>query len=186
MTWNTWKRWAIKFPSHRSRPKEEMAKSDFKFMTPVRVRWMECDAQGIVYNGAYLDYLEIGQAEYYRNLGFAIYTIPKSGYFDFAVVKSTLEFKAPARVDEIIELHIRVSKIGTTSLTLNMEIYSQDGGRLLTSIEAIYVGYDSATETSKPVPDDIRQLVTHFEETGEVLPMDQFPDLAKATSHRQG
>ena len=162
-----------------------MSKSDFRFKTSVRVRWMECDAQGIVYNGAYLGYLEIVQAEYYRNLGFAIYIIPKSGYFDFAVVKSTLEFKAPARLDEIIDLHIRVSKIGNTSLTLNMEIYPEDSDRLLTSIEAIYVGYDSVTETSKRVPNDIRQLVTHFEETGEVLPMEQFPDLAKATSYKQ-
>ena len=143
---------------------------------------MECDAQGIVYNGAYLGYLEIGQAEYYRNLGFAIYIIPQSGYFDFAVVKSTQEFKAPAKVDEIIELHVRVSNIGNTSLTLNLEIYPEGSDRLLTSIETIYVGYDAATESSRPVPDAIRQLVTHFEEKGEVLPIDQFPELAKATS----
>ena len=159
-----------------------MAKSDFRFKTPVRVRWMECDAQGIVYNGAYLGYLEIGQAEYYRNLGFAIYTIPQSGYFDFAVVKSTQEFKAPAKVDEIIELHVRVSNIGNTSLTLNLELYLEGSDRLLTSIETVYVGYDAATESSRPVPDAIRQLVTHFEETGEVFPIDQFPELAKATS----
>ena len=162
-----------------------MAKSDFKFMTTVRVRWMECDAQGIVYNGAYLGYLEIGQAEYYRNLGFAIYIIPKSGYFDFAVVKSTQEFKAPAKVDEIIELHVRISKIGTTSLILNLEIYPEGSDRLLTSIETVYEGYDAATESSRPVPDAIRQLVTHFEETGEVLPIDRFPELAKATSFNQ-
>ncbi|NQW23159.1 MAG: acyl-CoA thioesterase [SAR202 cluster bacterium] len=162
-----------------------MAKADFKFKTSVRVRWMECDAQGIVYNGAYLGYLEIGQSEYYRNLGFAIYVIPQSGYFDFAVVKSTLEFKAPARVDQIIELHVRVSNIGNASLTLNMEIYPAGSDRLLSSVEAIYVGYDAVTETSKRVPDDIRQLVNHFEETGEVLPIAQFPDLAKATAYRQ-
>ncbi|HIN36554.1 MAG TPA: acyl-CoA thioesterase [Dehalococcoidia bacterium] len=162
-----------------------MAKSDFRFMTTVRVRWMECDAQGIVYNGAYLGYLEIGQAEYYRNLGFAIYIIPQSGYFDFAVVKSTQEFKAPAKVDEIIELHVRVSKIGNTSLTLNLEIFPEGSDRLLTSIETVYVGYDAATESSRPVPDAIRQLVTHFEETGDVLPIEQFPDLAKATSFNQ-
>lgn len=154
-------------------------------MTTVRVRWMECDAQGIVYNGAYLGYLEIGQAEYYRNLGFAIYIIPQSGYFDFAVVKSTQEFKAPAKVDEIIELHVRVSKIGSTSLTLNLEIYPEGSDRLLTSIETVYVGYDAATESSRPVPDAIRLLVTHFEETGDVLPIEQFPDLAKATSFNQ-
>ncbi len=146
---------------------------------------MECDAQGIVYNGAYLGYLEIGQAEYYRNLGFAIYIIPQSGYFDFAVVKSTQEFKAPAKVDEIIELHVRVSKIGNTSLTLNLEIYPEGSDRLLTSIETVYVGYDAATESSRPVPDAIRQLVTRFEETGDVLPIEQFPDLAKATSFNQ-
>ncbi len=162
-----------------------MAKSDFRFMTKIRVRWMECDGQGIVYNGAYLGYLEIGQAEYYRNLGFAIYIIPQSGYFDFVVVKSTQEFKAPAKVDEIIELHVRVSNIGTTSLTLNLEIYAEGNDRLLTSIETVYVGYDTATESTRPVPDAIRGLVTHFEETGEVLPIEQFPELAKATSFNQ-
>ena len=146
---------------------------------------MECDGQGIVYNGAYLGYLEIGQAEYYRNLGFAIYIIPQSGYFDFVVVKSTQEFKAPAKVDEIIELHVRVSNIGTTSLTLNLEIYAEGNDRLLTSIETVYVGYDTATESTRPVPDAIRELVTHFEETGEVLPIEQFPELAKATSFNQ-
>ena len=159
-----------------------MAKSDFRFMTKIRVRWMECDGQGIVYNGAYLDYLEIGQAEYYRNLGFAIYIIPQSGYFDFVVVKSTQEFKAPAKVDEIIEVYVRVSNIGNTSLTLNLEIYAEGNDRLLTSIETVYVGYDTATESTRPVPDAIRGLVTHFEETGEVLPIEQFPELAKATS----
>ena len=162
-----------------------MAKSDFRFMTKIRVRWMECDGQGIVYNGAYLDYLEIGQAEYYRNLGFAIYIIPQSGYFDFVVVKSTQEFKASAKVDEIIELHVRVSNIGNTSLTLNLEIYAEGNDRLLTSIETVYVGYDTATESTRPVPDAIRELVTHFEETGEVLPIEQFPELAKATSFNQ-
>jgi hypothetical protein len=47
------------------------------------------------------------------------------------------------------------------------------------------VGYDAATESSKPVPDAIRQLVTHFEETGDVLPLEKFPDLAEATSFRK-
>ena len=162
-----------------------MAQSYFRFKTPVRVRWMECDAQGIVYNGAYLGYLEVGQAEYYRNLGFAIYTIPESGYIDFAVVKSTLEFKAPAKVDEIIDLYVRVSKIGNTSLTLNMEIYPEDSDRLLTEIETIYVGYDAATESSKPVPEDIRRLITHYEDTGGILPLDQLPDLSKAIRFNQ-
>ena len=42
----------------------KMPKTDFKFHTEFRVRWMECDAQGIVFNGAYLGYLELSTAEY--------------------------------------------------------------------------------------------------------------------------
>ncbi len=141
---------------------------------------MECDAQGIVFNGAYTGYLEVAQAEYFRNLGFGIYRIAQIGYFDFAVVKTTVEYKSPARIDEMIEVYVRVSKFGNTSMTLEMEIYYPDSDRLLTKMEAVYVGYDAPTETTRRVPDDIRELVGQFEQTGEVLPIDRFPELAKA------
>jgi acyl-CoA thioester hydrolase len=157
-----------------------MPKSDFKFRTEFRVRWMECDAQGIVFNGAYLGYLEVAQAEYFRNLGFSIYRIAQRGYFDSAVVKTTLEFKAPARVDDVLELHTRVARIGNTSLVLEMEIYRQDSDQPLSSIEAIYVGFHADTLQTRPVPDAIRTLVDHFEATGETLPLEGFPELHAA------
>ena len=157
-----------------------MAKSDFKFHTPLRVRWMECDAQGIVYNGAYMDYLEVGQSEYYRNLGFSIYKVGQRGFFDTAVVKTTLEFKAPARVDEMLELYVRVGEFGNTSFHLEMEIYKQHSDTLIASIAGVYVGFDAPSSTSRRVPDELRELVGHFEASGEVLPMSRFPKLAEA------
>ncbi len=159
-----------------------MSKPDFRFKTPVRVRHMEGDAQGIVFNGAYLGYLEIAQAEYFRNLGFSIYRIARAGYFDSAVVKTTLEFKAPARVDQMLHLYARVVAIGTTSLTLEVEIYPQDSEQLLTTIQAVYVGFTSQTGETRPVPGEIRALVEHFETTGQVLPLTDFPELARAAS----
>jgi acyl-CoA thioester hydrolase len=143
---------------------------------------MECDAQGIVFNGAYLGYLEIAQAEYFRHLGFSIYQIAQRGYFDSAVVKATLEFKAPARIDDVLELHSRVSRIGNTSITLEVEIYRQDSEGLLSWIQAVYVGFYPQTMGTRPVPDDIRSLVEHYEATGEVLPLSRFPALAEAAA----
>ena len=157
-----------------------MPKADFRFSTQVRVRWMECDAQGIVFNGAYLGYLEIAQAEYFRNLGFSIYRIAQNGYFDSAVVKADLEFKAPARVDEMLELFARVERIGNTSITLLVEIYAAESDRLLTNIEAVYVGFHAESGATRRVPDAIRSLVGHFEATGEVQELAGFPELAKA------
>ena len=160
-----------------------MPKSDFKFHTEFRVRWMECDAQGIVFNGAYLGYLELAQAEYYRNLGIGIYHMPQSGYFDFAVVKTTLEFKAPARMDEIVEAYVRVSRIGNTSLDMEMELYRPNPELLLTRIDAVYVGYDAAKETTRRVPDALREIINHYERTGEVLPLSRFPALYQGLAH---
>ncbi len=157
-----------------------MPKSDFRFHTEFRVRWMECDAQGIVFNGAYLGYLEVAQAEYYRNLGIGIYHLPRSGYFDLAVVKTTIEFKSPAFVDEIIQAYVRVSRFGNTSMDMQMELWRPNPELQLTTIDAVYVGYDAATGATRRAPDDFRELIGHYEDTGEVLPLSRFPELDRA------
>ena len=157
-----------------------MPKADFKFHTSLQVRWKECDAQRIVFNGAYMDYLEVGQAEYFQNLGFSIYGIAQQGFFDTAMVKATLEFKAPARVDDMLDLYVRVGNFGNTSFHVDMEIYQQSDGSLLTSAQSICVAYCAESSAKRRVPDEIRELVSHFEATGEVLPLSRFPKLAEA------
>ena len=157
-----------------------MPRTDFRFRTGFRIRWMECDAQGIVFNGAYLGYLEMATAEYWRNLGIGIYHLPRSGYFDLAVVKTTIEFRAPALVDEIVEAYVTVSRIGNSSMDMQMELYRPDPERLLTTIDAVYVGYDATTRASRRVPDDFRELINHYEQTGEALPLSRFPELDDA------
>ena len=163
-----------------------MPKDDFRFRTELRVRWMECDAQGIVFNGAYLGYLEVAQAEYYRNLGIGIYHLPRSGYFDLAVVKTTIEFKAPALVDEVIDAYIRVSRFGNTSMDLQMELHRREPELLLTAVDAVYVGYDAATGDTRRVPDAFRELIGHYEQTGEVLSLSRFPELNEAMNRATG
>ena len=157
-----------------------MARADFKFSTGFRIRWMECDAQGIVFNGAYLGYLEMATAEYWRNLGIGIYHLPRSGYFDLAVVKTTIEFRSPALVDEMVEAYVNVARIGNSSMDMRMELYRPDPELLLTTIDAVYVGYDAASRTSRRVPDDFRELINHYEKTGEVLPLSRFAELDDA------
>ncbi len=160
-----------------------MLRNEFRFSAPVRVRWQECDAQGIAFNGSYLGWLEVAQAEYFRNLGFSIYRIAAAGYFDSAVVKVTIEYKAPARVDQMLELRARVTHIGNTSLTLLVAIYGPDGGPdqpAMTTIESIYVGYYADTGGTRRVPDSIRSLVDRYETTGEVLLLTDFAELAAA------
>lgn len=160
-------------------------RADYRFGMDVRVRWQECDAQRIAFNGSYLGWLEIAQAEYFRNLGFSIYRVAEAGYFDSAVAKVTIEYKTPVRADAMLDLRARVARIGNTSLVLEVGIFAEGGApddSPLTTIEAIYVGFHADTGATRRVPDSIRELVNQWEQAGEVVPLSDFPELAAAQS----
>ena len=61
-----------------------------------------------------------------------------------------------------------------------MEIYQKDSDTVLTVIQGVYVGFDASSSTARRVPDEVRELIGHFEASGEVLPMSRFPKLAEA------
>ena len=145
-----------------------MPKEDFRFSCELRVRWGECDAQGIVFNAQYMNFIEVAQAEYFRNLGIRLYDSDSRRCFDLATVKATLEYMAPARVDDMLEIYIGVARIGNSSLTLKTEMYLADGAQPIHRAEAVYVNYDTELGKARAVPDDVRRLIADFERGGEV------------------
>jgi acyl-CoA thioester hydrolase len=155
-----------------------MARTDFKFSTRLRVRWSECDAQGIVFYGVYVDYLEVAQGDYYRNLGFRLYDPEGRRTFDTATVKATLEYRSPARVDDTLEIHARIAQIGTSSITYRYEAYCLDTGLLVLDAEVVCVDYDAESSASRPVPDGLRAAIEVFEATGVAPPLEDYPDLS--------
>ena len=82
----------------------------------------------------------------------------------------------------MLDIYVRVSNLGNTSITMEMEIYLQDTDTLLTSGRVVYAGYDSNTGATTPVPSAIRRLIEYYEHNGMVLPLEEFPDLASANS----
>ncbi|GBD10610.1 Acyl-CoA thioester hydrolase YbgC [bacterium HR23] len=154
-----------------------MPKSDFRFHFPLRVRWADCDPMGHVFHGRYLEFTEQAQEEYYRHLGTSIYRLAQKGYFDTVVVKVTAEFLAPALLDDLLDIYTRVTRLGEKSITMLSEVYRQGEDTLLCRVEVVYAGWDGVARRSKAIPDDLRRLITHFEATGEVLPIEGFPNL---------
>ena len=68
----------------------------------MRVRYGECDTQKVVFNARYADYVDLSTTEFLRALGFGEALI--NGTFDYQLVKLTIEWKAPARFDQVLEL----------------------------------------------------------------------------------
>ena len=145
-----------------------MSTLDFKFKHTLRVRWKECDVQGIAYYGSYIDFIDVAQAEYFRNLGILTHQPNDRKVFDLAAVKVTLEYKSPAKIDELIDIFIRVEKIGRTSIDKRSEIYRSDTDELLCSVQSISVNFDSELGKSRVVPTEIKDIIQQFESTGHI------------------
>jgi len=138
-----------------------MARSDFSFSHPLRVRWAEVDRQGIVFNGHYLTYFDVGIAEYWRAIGHPYPDALLEQGSDTFAVKATIEYSAPAHYDDLLDVLVRVGRIGRTSLQFLLEIYR--GESQLISGELIYVNADAVTRKPAPVPTFLREAIARFE-----------------------
>jgi acyl-CoA thioester hydrolase len=113
------------------------------FCLRLRVRYQECDAQGIVFNARWLDFVDIAAGEYTRAVFGAIDAV------DLRLRKQTIEWLAPARYDDVLDIRVHVLRIGTTSFTLAHEIARRDA-RLATA-ETVYVVVDNAANAKRPI-----------------------------------
>jgi acyl-CoA thioester hydrolase len=138
-----------------------MAREEFVSSHRLRVRWAEVDMQGIVFNGHYLTYLDIAVTEYWRQIGLPYPQATADTGGELYTVKSILEYANPARYDDELDLLIRCSRIGRTSLIFLIEIWR--GTEQLTRGELVYVHADPRARKSAPLPARLIDAIVRFE-----------------------
>ena len=139
----------------------KLPRDDFRFFQPLRVRWAEVDPQGIVFNGNYLTYADVAITEYFRAMDVAYPADLLKDGGDFFAVKTLLEYLAPARFDDLLDIGVRVSRLGGASMTFELGIWH--GAEQLTSGEVVYVHADAGSRKSLRLPDWLRERVRGFE-----------------------
>ena len=127
-----------------------MNRSDFRFADPLRVRWAEVDMQKVVFNGHYLMYVDTAMGNWWRALALPYEQTLAALDGDLFVRKSTLEYLAPARYDDALEVGIRFESAGTSSLRFVAAVFR--GEELLVHGEIVYVWTDAATRRPQPAP----------------------------------
>ncbi|MEJ5988912.1 YbgC/FadM family acyl-CoA thioesterase [Ramlibacter sp. PS3R-8] len=138
-----------------------MTREEFRFFHRLRVRWAEVDMQKIVFNAHYLMYFDTAVADYWRALAMPYEEGMHQLQGDIYVKKATVEFSASARMDDTLDVGLRCSRIGNSSMVFNGAIFR--GEEMLITCELVYVFADPATQTSKPVPALLREMLTGFE-----------------------
>ena len=140
-----------------------MKRKIYKFFHTLRVRYSEVDAQGIVFNSHYLTYFDCAITEYYRKIKYNYISEVKKSKKDFHVIKTTIEYKKPISFDQIIDLGVKISKIGNTSLTFDISIYSNRKNILLARGNIIQVYTDQIKKCSTPLSKSFVKKIRKFE-----------------------
>ncbi len=141
-------------------------KAPFKFSATTRVGFSDTDAQGIVYYGRYLPYFDLARVEYHRNLGLLGLDIGAEAN-EFVMRACTIEYFAPAVFDDLIEVYVRIARIGRTSATYDCAAYRTRDDVLMVTASQTLVLVDLQERKAVEIPDAYRARIREFE--GEAL-----------------
>jgi acyl-CoA thioester hydrolase len=143
------------------------------FVHELRVRYGECDPQGIVFNANYLLYFDVAFTELWRDAVGPWQEMVARGV-DAVVAEANLNFRSPARFDDQLELRARFAQLGKSAVTT--EIDAMRGEELLVAGRLRHVCVSTLSSVgskpgSRPWPDDIREhLLTWARDHGNPLP----------------
>jgi len=135
-------------------------KPPFKYSAIARVWFSDTDAQGIVYYGRYLPYFDHARTEYHRHLGMTGKWV--LGY-ELVMRASTVEYRAPARFDDLLEIFFRLARIGRTSATYECAAYRMEDDVLMVTATQTVVLVDHETRQPTEIPDAYRTVIRAFE-----------------------
>lgn len=122
----------------------------------LRVRYLECDAQKVVFNARYVDYVDLAVTEFIRAV-WGSYTDLLSNDIDFQVVSLSIDWAAPARYDDILGITVESHKIGDSSFTLKVAVYNALTRARLASVKVVDVLVDATHLKKMTIPEDMRR-----------------------------
>ena len=134
-------------------------KPPFKYAAYTRVGFSDTDAQGIVYYGRYLPYFDLARVEYHRHLGL----LGMGGTHEFVMRASTVEYFAPARFDDLLEVFIRPARIGRTSVTFENAAYRVEDDVLMVTAQQTLVLVDLDERKACPITESYVESLRAFE-----------------------
>jgi acyl-CoA thioester hydrolase len=137
----------------------------FRYAYRTRVGFDETDAQGIVYYGRYMPYFDRARVEYMRDLGVLI---REPADPEFVMRAQHVEYHAPARFDDELEVFVRVRRIGTSSVLWEFEAYNATTDERLVVATQTAVSVDLSERRPVPVEWRVREAIAAFEQELEL------------------
>jgi len=94
-----------------------LRREDYPFTHPIRVRFAETDAMGIVHHSRYIPYFEEARVEYLRHIGHP-YTLWREKGVDAAVLEVFVQYRQALRFDDEIDVHLLLAAVTRTTFQM--------------------------------------------------------------------
>lgn len=135
--------------------------NDYKFSTPIDVRYGDLDPQWHVNNVRFLTFLEHARLNYLMKLNL----FDGKNFFDFNLIVADIHitYLAPITLNQDIKVWLKTERIGNKSLTFVYEIRDEETKEIMAKAETIMVTYDYHKQKSIPVPDTWRKAISQLE-----------------------
>lgn len=124
--------------------------------TFIRVRYAETDQMSVVYYGNYAQYFEVGRVEALREVGVTYKQLEEEGIM-LPVAKLEVNYKAPAKYDDLLTVLTKVKEMPTGKITFHHEIYNQDKQLLVTGL-VVLVFVNTANRKPIRCPRQLQEL----------------------------
>jgi acyl-CoA thioester hydrolase len=140
--------------------------TDYKFKTPIPIRFSDIDAVGHVNNAIYLTYFEVARFNYWREI--IGWNLQENGVI---VGRSEVNYLKPITLDDEIFCYLRVSRIGNSSFDVMHLLVktTPDGEEICTTGKTVCISYDYSVNKSVPIPHRERQRMIEYDEPGLIL-----------------
>jgi acyl-CoA thioester hydrolase len=135
-------------------PETSALKEPFTLL--LRVRYGECDAQQVVFNARYADYVDIALTEYFRVAVGGFQSLMDKG-LDNQVVSLHIDWYSSAKFDDVLAMDVSLQKVGNTSYGFNISISDFLSKKLIAKSTTTYVMVDTQSYEKTPVPDWLRE-----------------------------
>jgi len=91
-----------------------------------RVYWEDTDAGGVVYHARYLQFLERARSDWLAGLGVSQTELRREQGLIFAVTRMQIDFRSPARLEDELDVFVRVQSVGRARMDFTQQIRRGD------------------------------------------------------------
>lgn len=145
-----------------TKPGINLDRSAYHLFTPLLTRWGDSDALGHINNAILVRYLESGRIDYFRKV--CDVKLAEDDDNSFVIASLEIGFLQQVHHPANLDISTRISRLGNSSFDVDTVIFEQGKDQPLISSRGICVWFDLKENSSRPIPENIRETIIQFEQ----------------------